>query len=130
VRAERGIGQIDRDEHPHGGNRRDVQVTGTRNLKIHHNTLADWRNRLAPISDTGDTKVSPSARVMGSARTDQQVGQGHRTAEEKPGAPWNAAQDQNRAARQNYGLILIALSAGPCESSKSLSVLKSARNAV
>jgi hypothetical protein len=53
VRAERGIGQIDRAKRPHGTNRYTGRVSGTGNStdRIRAETRADWRNRLAPVSN-------------------------------------------------------------------------------
>jgi hypothetical protein len=49
---ERGIGQIDRTARPNGGDRKSDQYAGTRNLiDVEPHARADWRNRLAPLSD-------------------------------------------------------------------------------
>jgi hypothetical protein len=51
VRAERAIGQLDRMKRPHGTNRFTGRVAGTRNSTVNAHARADWRNRLAPVSD-------------------------------------------------------------------------------
>jgi hypothetical protein len=62
VRAERGIGQIDAKQRPHGGPR-GGQVQSRLNLTIDHTTRADWRNRLAGVSDRRFDEIIEEART-------------------------------------------------------------------
>jgi ParB family chromosome partitioning protein len=64
VRAERGLGQIDLKARPRGRPAADAKDTGTRNFpEIHPNTRADWRNRLAGVSDKRFGEIIDEARA-------------------------------------------------------------------